>query len=213
MAHTLHEQGTGPTLLCSYISDSLTYDCLRDAKVHFRETLPQDDWVPSEAYFPTQRDAPACGICGYGFCARPGGIFYSEAPLEDVVSVREHHSGVNLRGLVLAYRNGGVRALGQCMIDSDTVKTVTAPTAVRLGRNTYGPGAGGRKSPLATECFLKFLRSHECAAAQAALSGGLAEEVVLLRMHKSEVVAFPMKGVLEWWFKQGECRAYVNIRR
>ncbi|OAA63514.1 hypothetical protein SPI_03677 [Niveomyces insectorum RCEF 264] len=65
--------------------------------------------------------------------------YFSQAPLDHIVRVRvfsdkEHRF---CRGLVVAYKNGGMRALGQCRIGVDPVSEYENPSCLCVRRTTY----------------------------------------------------------------------------
>lgn len=100
---------------------------------------------------------------------------YSSAPLTDVIRTQVFHEeeGSRCRGILLEYRNGSKRALGQCKVGVDQNQECTEPACICY-RNSFGNGQQSVQVHISKE------RSH--------------------RHEEEDWICCNMRGVLEFWF-------------
>ncbi len=115
---------------------------------------------------------------------------YSIAPLENVTRLhmfKDRERGL-CRGILLEYRNGARRTVGQCRIGMDHVDVCTSPTAICFSPQTYcQPGSEAKRQALL-----------------------IASTDQLDHMHDDKGWACcKMKGKLEFWFTAEESAMQV----
>lgn len=88
-------------------------------------------------------------------------MYASSAPLDGLYSAQVFRDGGDCcRGIVLNYRNGGQRAIGQCRVGVDAIEEYIAPTHICW--RTYTSSQNGRRGLqcLKVELVSKSTRTH-----------------------------------------------------
>jgi len=97
-------------------------------------------------------------------------------------------------GMLLEYKNGAQRSLGQCRIDVDPVKSYTKPLRICLRRRRYYQAGISVKLQATT---VQIVEKDECEHSRVG--------------DEERWTCFPMCGALEFWFSDRETRLAVIV--
>lgn len=113
--------------------------------------------------------------------------YFSHAELDDVVSMEVYHDKALriCRGILVRYANGGERALGQCRIGVDSLRSFEQPTCFCFKKTNYlRPTTRVERAGIAIECHAEAQHDHG----------------------EGEWTCCEFPGRLEWWFTSEESR-------